>query len=525
MVRTTVGDIAVPFSAFERRPDVGPLVDAAMAAGRSGTVVERAVAEVRLAMEPTVIEPKLTLDPAILEQRIESGLKALEVPPVDATIRMGERGIESTPPQFGRSFDAAVASTAALATVGSLDAPAEVVVQAPTTVIAPEHGSSEVLAAQAASRRMAQDVKVKLGKRSWTIRASAVRRWISFQPRADGSMWPVIDEAAMAKAPSFKRIAKAVKRDAISAKYLKTRGGRVVGVVAAANGRKLDSKAMVAAIVGQLDARAEGAKAASVKATTVKVEPKLTTEEAMKKGPLMVELGSWKTWFPISERNYFGANIWQPAKFIDGMVLQPGQRFEWWSAIGPVTPSRGYGAGGFIAGSRTDPTGALGGGMCSSSTTLFNAALRAGLKMGARDNHRYYIDRYPLGLDATVSKTRGGGGQTMSFTNDMKHPIVIRSFRYTSGGLGWVRYEIWGIDDGRRVSLSRPSVSNVRRATTNTVYVSTLPKGVREQVEYPANGMTVAVTRTVKAKSGRVLHRNTYVTNYTLWNGRIEIGR
>ena len=42
--------------------------------------------------------------------------------------------------------------------------------------------------------------------------------------------------------------------------------------------------------------------------------------------------------------------------------------------------------------------------MCSSSTTLFNAALRAGLQMGARSNHKYYINRYPLGLDATVSK-------------------------------------------------------------------------------------------------------------------------
>ena len=79
--------------------------------------------------------------------------------------------------------------------------------------------------------------------------------------------------------------------------------------------------------------------------------------------------------------------------------------------------------------------------MCSSSTTLFNAAMRAGLQMGARSNHKYYIPRYPLGLDATVSKMAGGGGQTMSFTNDMKHPIVIRSYPLHRGrpGLGPVR--------------------------------------------------------------------------------------
>jgi vancomycin resistance protein YoaR len=159
--------------------------------------------------------------------------------------------------------------------------------------------------------------------------------------------------------------------------------------------------------------------------------------------------------------------------------------------------------------------------MCSASTTLFNAALRAGLDMGARDNHRYYISRYPLGLDATVSSA-----QTMSFTNDMKTSILIRGIRIEgSGGRGWVRFEIWGIDDGRTVSISKPAVRNVRKATTKVVYVNSLPHGVREQTEYPANGMDVAVTRTVRSRSGRLLHRETYRSPYQLWHGRIEVGR
>jgi len=66
----------------------------------------------------------------------------------------------------------------------------------------------------------------------------------------------------------------------------------------------------------------------------------------------MTRLGMWKTWFPVSERNYFGANIWLPARIIDGTVLYPGQRFEWWSRIGPISSSRGFGPGGFIAGER-----------------------------------------------------------------------------------------------------------------------------------------------------------------------------
>jgi vancomycin resistance protein YoaR len=159
--------------------------------------------------------------------------------------------------------------------------------------------------------------------------------------------------------------------------------------------------------------------------------------------------------------------------------------------------------------------------MCSASTTLFNAALRAGLTMGARDNHRYYIDRYPLGLDATVSSA-----QTMSFTNDMKTPILIRGVKIRgSGGAGYVRFEIWGTDDGRTVSIGQPQVRNVRQATTKTVSVSTLKPGEREQTEYPANGMDVTVTRVVRDKNGKVIHRDSYVSPYQLWNGRIEVGR
>jgi vancomycin resistance protein YoaR len=143
--------------------------------------------------------------------------------------------------------------------------------------------------------------------------------------------------------------------------------------------------------------------------------------------------------------------------------------------------------------------------------------------MGARSNHKYYIPRYPLGLDATVS-IMGGGRQTMTFTNDMKTPIVILSFKIRHGLRGYVRYQIWGVPDGRTVSLSRPSVSNVRVATTNTVTVTTLPHGVRQQVEYPSNQMDVSVTRVVRAANGRVLHDDTWVSHYVLWNGLIQVG-
>ena len=111
------------------------------------------------------------------------------------------------------------------------------------------------------------------------------------------------------------------------------------------------------------------------------------------------------------EKNGFGANIWIPALTIDGYVVGPREKFDFWKAVGPVTRAKGYRQGGAIINGRTEPQGALAGGICSCSTTLFNAALRAGFPMGARRNHYYYIDRYPLGLDATVFISASGCGR------------------------------------------------------------------------------------------------------------------
>ncbi|MGP1674649.1 MAG: VanW family protein, partial [Candidatus Limnocylindrales bacterium] len=489
--------------------------------GRVGSPIERAVAEVRLALAPTSLEPRITLDEGALTTTIRRELARLDRPPVDSKIAIEPSGIVRTLARPGRTYDAAVAAAAALDAVRRTNAPAEVMVEVAATVVPPVHGDDEAIAAQDAANRMSGDIALVYGDNHWTIRAAKLRSWMRFEVMEDGSVWPTVDEAAIAK--SFKKISADVKRAPVSARYLRTRGGRIVGVIAASNGRKLDAPGTAKALAQALVERSKGTTAAPVEVAVAKVEPKLTTAEALKNGPQMVRLGTWKTWFSISERNYWGANIWRPAEVIDNTVLMPGQRFEWWSALGPVSSATGYGPGGFIAGNHTEPTGALGGGMCSSSTTLFNAALRSGLQMGARANHRYYIDRYPLGLDATVSKTRNGS-QTVTFTNDMKHPIVIRTFRYRAGGRGWVQYEIWGVPDGRTVSLSRPAVSNVRRATTRIVYVSSLRKGAREQVEYPVNGMHVAVTRVVR-RGGAVLHRETYHTNYALWNGIVNVGR
>jgi vancomycin resistance protein YoaR len=522
VLRTPDGDIAIPYADFGRRPDVDALVSEAMASGRAGGLLDRTVAQVRQAMDGAVIAPRAILDPAALAAAVTAALRPLERDPVDATIAMGAAGPVTTSARAGRSVDPDPVTAAAAAAVSGTDAPPEVVLEVSTAPIPPAIDDAAVAIARGHALRMIDDVRLAYGKKTWTIKADSVRSWIGFQAQANRSVATVTD--ASGAAAMLAKETKAVAKAPVDAIVLRNRRKKPVGVVASRDGRELDVEATIARIAAEIEARGTGRPPASVALAVAKVPPKVTTQEAQKIAPLMVMLGSWTTYFPISERNYFGANIWRPAQIINGTVLAPGQTFDWWRAIWPVTPARGFGPGGVIRSDHTDPTGALGGGMCSSSTTLFNAALRAGLQMGARSNHKYYIKRYPLGLDATVS-IMGGGRQTMSFTNDTGHSIVIRAFKIRkSGGRGYVRYQIWGTPTGRKVQISRPSVSNVLKATTVVVPVATLRHGVREQVEYPSNGMDVTVTRTVRNAKGRVIHRDLYRTHYVLWNGRIEVG-
>ncbi|HEY3334425.1 MAG TPA: VanW family protein, partial [Candidatus Limnocylindrales bacterium] len=481
VLRTPDGDVTIAYAEIGRRPDTGALVDAALAAGRTGDLLTRAVGEVRQALEGTTLPgPAVLLDEAALASRTREAVGALHRYPVSATITMTPEGIAIGRARSGRDADAEPVIASAAGALRDPAAADEIVIAVHTTTVRPRVEDAAVFDARTQAVRMARAVRLVTKDRSWTIKASEVRSWIRFAPAPGGRVVAVLGASRIA--PNLTRTAKAVKKPAANAQYLVSRAGKIVGVVASSAGRKLDRTATVAAIVAELERRAEGAAPTRVKLRTTLVAPTLGTDEAARKAPVMSLLGSWQTWFPISERNYFGANIWVPARLINGTVLRPGQSFDWWDAIWPVTTARGFGPGGFIASDHTEPTGALGGGMCSSSTTLFNAAMRAGLDMGARSNHKYYISRYPLGLDATVSIT-AGGRQTMSFRNDTKGIIFIRGTRIRSGGTGWVRYEIWGIPDGRTVRLSGASVWNVRRAITRTVDVSTLPKGVREQVE------------------------------------------
>ena len=113
----------------------------------------------------------------------------------------------------------------------------------------------------------------------------------------------------------------------------------------------------------------------------------------------------------------------------------------------------------------------------------------------------------------------------MSFTNDTKYPILIRGRGWREGGAGYVRFDLYSVPTGRKVSFTKPIVKNVRRASDSVEYTSSLPPGTRKRIEYPVDGKQVWVTRVVRDKSGKVIHKDTYYSNYARITGVTLIGR
>jgi vancomycin resistance protein YoaR len=511
----------VSYSALGRRADVATLVDLAWSVGRSASdPLQRAMGLVRGALDGTAIEAVLVVDAAAVARETERVAALVDRPAVDATAAVTERGFATTAATAGRALPREEVARALRQRLVDPAAPAALVLSFDLVPVEPAVTDEEATRATLAAARMARTVLLVHGDESWEIGEATVRSWIEFGVSASGTYTPAVTKddpvAALAE------IATAIDREPQDASFLIGRGDVVVGVVAARDGRALDVEAAAGLIAAAVNLRATTVTTIpppAVELPVVVVEPKLTTAQAEQIAPQMKRLSRWTTYYEVSERNGFGANITIPTLDIDGYVLEPGAEFDFWDALGPITYERGYRYGGVILDGRSEPTGAFAGGICATSTTLFVAAVRAGLPILERDNHFYYIARYPLGLDATVWKSAWSEG-SMRFRNDTPHPILIRGLARP----GVVTFEIWGPPTGRTVEISPPTVRDVVRARDTVQFTTTLRPGERERIEFPVDGMRVWVSRTVRDANGAVLHEDTWFSDYRRVNGIVLVG-
>lgn len=150
-------------------------------------------------------------------------------------------------------------------------------------------------------------------------------------------------------------------------------------------------------------------------------KPLLTTKQVRRLKEK--HISSYTTRFNPKNRNR-SHNIYLSAKAIDHHILLPGQIFSFNQVVGQRTIQKGYRQAKVIV--KGEYSEGIGGGICQTSSTLFNSVDRAGLEIIERVSHSKRVTYVPKKRDATVS----WGGPDFRFKNQLNEPILIVSKVY-----------------------------------------------------------------------------------------------
>ncbi len=225
----------------------------------------------------------------------------------------------------------------------------------------------------------------------------------------------------------------------------------------------------------------------------------------------------------IGESDYAGSptnrrhNIEVGRKSYDGILLAPGEEFSALRYLGAVDASNGYLPELVIKGNETVPE--YGGGLCQVSTTMFRAALNAGLDITARRNHSYTVSYYsPIGTDATIYDP----APDFRFKNDTGHHILIHTINDRTRSK--LVYEIWGTSDGRKIETTTPVTYDwVAAPPTKIVETTDLPPGTKKCTESAHAGVKAYFDRFITRADG-TKDEERFHSTYRPWQAVCLVG-
>ena len=132
------------------------------------------------------------------------------------------------------------------------------------------------------------------------------------------------------------------------------------------------------------------------------------------------EVSDFVTYFPYAE--YRNINQGRAAELIDGTLVRPGETFSFNDTVGERTEENGF-VEGFVISNGVFAE-ELGGGVSQVVTTTYNAAFFAGMDDVEHTPHSFYIDRYPLGREATVAWP----SVDLKFRNSTPYGVLIHAW-------------------------------------------------------------------------------------------------
>jgi vancomycin resistance protein YoaR len=196
-----------------------------------------------------------------------------------------------------------------------------------------------------------------------------------------------------------------------------------------------------------------------------------------------------------------------------GVLIPPNEVISFNDVLGDVSSYTGYKSAYVIMGGKT--VLGDGGGVCQVSTTLFRAALAAGLPIVERRAHAYRVGYYEQGFGPGLDATVYSPTTDFKFKNDTEAYILLQpTIDLTNLTL---KFEIYGTSDGRIATTSKPVITS-SSAPAEDLYQDdpTLKTGVVKQIEHRAYGAKVVFDYKV-TRADETLIDQRFVSSYRPW--------
>lgn len=229
----------------------------------------------------------------------------------------------------------------------------------------------------------------------------------------------------------------------------------------------------------------------------------------------------------------FAGSSWERAEnvrvasyWVSQTLIAPGEEFSFNAALGPITLDRGYVEGKIIMGDWY--TSDIGGGACQVSTTVYRAALLAGLPFTEWHPHSsrvsfYEMNGWSVGFDAAIYQPESPDGWPLDlkFVNTTGAWLLLQM--QIAGD--WLSAQLYGAPTGWEVVLDGPTLSNPTPPPPPVERPSSeLAPGERYRSQLAQEGITATVHRTVY-ENGTVIHSDTFTSVYAPMPEVILVGQ
>ncbi|MGJ9414240.1 VanW family protein [Aeromicrobium sp. CF4.19] len=434
--------------------------------------------------------PALDVDAGDLESTVERISETVQVEVVEALITFPDAEPKAREPEPGLAVDAEAAARTIRGSYLVQTEPVDV----PTEAVEPAVDADGLADAMEtiAEPAVSGPVVIEVGDEDEVeLPVTAYAPALSVRVR-EGSMVPEIDPEELAE--PLTDATTGIGERAVDASVDIVDGKPEV--IPGKEGVGLQPQEMSEKLVPALTETGDG-RVVQIEATVV--EPEFTTEDAEKLG-IKERVSEFETYYPHAD--YRNTNQGRAAELIDGTLLKPGETFSFNDTVGERTEAGGFTTGSVINGGQFRDE--LGGGVSQVVTTTYNAAFFAGLDDVEHHPHAFYIDRYPVGREATVYF----GSLDLQFKNSTDHGVLIKASidPSTPGSRGTMRVEMWST----KVWDIEAGASERRNARSPGLRYDESDACVPQS---PIGGFDIDIYRTFK-QNGQTVKSETVTANY-----------